>query len=61
MLYIYSDMGRGLLKIIAKKVKSALHVFGQFHLVYMRKAIDEVDAFDTKELKGSRPSMEKTC
>jgi len=61
--YICSDMWKPYLKVIAKKAGHALHILDRFHImVHLSKAIDEVRAQETKELKdkGYDPVLTKT-
>jgi transposase len=52
LLFICSDMWKPYLKVIAKKASQAIHVLDRFHIVmHMNKAIDEVRAQETRELK----------
>jgi transposase len=51
--FICSDMWKPYLKVIAKKAGQAIHVLDRFHIVaHMNKAIDEVRAQETRELKA---------
>jgi transposase len=53
LLFICSDMWKPYLKVIAKKASQAIHVLDRFHIVmHMNKAIDEVRAQETRELKS---------
>jgi transposase len=53
LLYICSDMWKPYLKVIAKKAAQAIHVLDRFHIaMHMNKAIDEVRAQETRELKA---------
>ena len=53
LLFICSDMWKPYLKVIAKKAGQAIHVLDRFHIVmHMNKAIDEVRAQETRELKS---------
>lgn len=61
--FICSDMWKPYLKVIAKKAGQALHVLDRFHIMaHLGKAIDEVRAQETKELKaqGKEPVLTKT-
>ena len=61
--FICSDMWQPYLTVIADKAKAALHVLDRFHIVAkMNKALDEVRAAETKELKamGYEPVLKKT-
>jgi transposase len=52
LLFICSDMWKPYLKVIAKKAGQAIHVLDRFHIaMHMNKAIDEVRAKETRELK----------
>jgi transposase len=52
LLFICSDMWKPYLKVIAKKASQAIHVLDRFHIaMHMNKAIDEVRAKETRELK----------
>jgi transposase len=51
--FICSDMWKAYLKVIAKKASQAIHVLDRFHIVmHMNKAIDEVRAQETRELRA---------
>ena len=51
--FICSDMWKPYLKVIAKKAGQAIHVLDRFHIaMHMNKAIDEVRAKETRELKA---------
>lgn len=53
LLFICSDMWKPYLKVIAKKANQAIHVLDRFHIaMHMNKAIDEVRAKETRELKA---------
>jgi transposase len=53
LLFICSDMWKPYLKVIAKKAGQAVHVLDRFHIaLHMNKAIDEVRAKETRELKA---------
>ena len=53
LLFICSDMWKPYLKVIAKKAGQAIHVLDRFHIaMHMNKAIDEVRAHETRELKA---------
>lgn len=53
LLFICSDMWKPYLKVIAKKASQAIHVLDRFHIaMHMNKAIDEVRAQETRELKA---------
>ena len=61
--FICSDMWQPYLKVIAEKGTGALHVLDRFHIVAkMNKALDEVRAVETKELKanGYKSVLKKT-
>jgi transposase len=52
LLFICSDMWKPYLKVIAKKASQAIHVLDRFHIaMHINKAIDEVRAKETRELK----------
>ena len=56
-------MWKPYLKVIAKKAGNALHILNRFHIMaYMSKAIDEVRAKETKELKeqGLEPVLTRS-
>ena len=60
---ICSDMWKPYLKVIAKKAGHATHILDRFHIMaYLSKAIDEVRAQETKELKakGYEPVLTKS-
>jgi transposase len=51
--FVCSDMWKPYLKVIAKKASQAIHVLDRFHIVmHMNKAIDEVRAQETRELRA---------
>jgi transposase len=51
--FICSDMWKPYLRVIAKKASQAVHVLDRFHIVsHMSKAIDEVRAQETRQLKA---------
>jgi len=51
--FICSDMWQPYLRVIAKKAEKALHVLDRFHIMAkMNKAIDEVRAQETKQMKA---------
>jgi transposase len=51
--YICSDMWKPYLSVIAKKAAQAIHVLDRFHIaMHMNKAIDEVRAQETRELRA---------
>jgi transposase len=53
LLFVCSDMWKPYLKVIAKKASQAIHVLDRFHIaMHMNKAIDEVRAQETRELKA---------
>jgi transposase len=53
LLFICSDMWKPYLTVIAKKAGQAIHVLDRFHIaMHMNKAIDEVRAKETRELKA---------
>jgi transposase len=61
--FIASDLWKPYLKVIAKKAGQAIHVLDRFHLVsHFGKAIDEVRAQETRELKskGKKPFLTKS-
>ncbi len=61
--FVCSDMWKPYLKVIAKKAGDAIHVLDRFHIMaHMGKAIDDVRAQETKELKtnGYEPILTKT-
>lgn len=61
--FICSDMWKPYLKVIAKKANHALHILDRFHIMaQMSKAIDEVRAQETRQLKheGYEPVLTKT-
>ncbi|MBF0245308.1 MAG: ISL3 family transposase [Planctomycetes bacterium] len=58
--FICSDMWRPYLRIIAEKAPGAINILDRFHIMsHMGKAIDEVRAKETKELraKGKTPLL----
>ncbi|MGD0099272.1 MAG: ISL3 family transposase [Acidobacteriota bacterium] len=53
LLFVCSDMWKPYLTVIAKKAGQAIHVLDRFHIaMHMNKAIDEVRAKETRELKA---------
>jgi transposase len=51
--FICTDMWKPYLKVIAKKAGQAVHVLDRFHIMsHMSKAIDEVRAKESRELKA---------
>jgi transposase len=61
--FICSDMWKPYLKVTAKKAGQAVHILDRFHIMaHLSKAIDEVRAQETKELKdkGYEPILSKT-
>lgn len=61
--YVCSDMWKPYLKVIAKKAGQAIHVLDRFHIMtHFGKALDEVRAGETRELKakGYEPVLTKT-
>ena len=61
--FICSDMWQPYLNVIAEKAAGALHVLDRYHIVAkMNKALDEVRAAETKDLKakGYEPVLKKT-
>ena len=61
--FVCSDMWKPYMKVLAKKAGSALHILDRFHIMtHLSKAIDEVRAQETKELKakGYEPLLTKT-
>jgi len=53
LLFICSDMWKPYLRVIAKKAGQAIHVLDRFHIaMHMNKAIDEVRAKESRELKA---------
>jgi transposase len=58
--FFCSDMWKPYLSVIAKKAAQAIHVLDRFHIaMHMNKAIDEVRAQETRELraKGLSPIL----
>jgi transposase len=50
--FVYSDMWKAYLKVIAKKAGGTLNILDRFYIVaHIGKAIDEVRAREAKELK----------
>ena len=61
--FVCSAMWKPYMKVLAKKAGSALHILDRFHIMtHLSKAIDEVRAQETKELKakGYEPLLTKT-
>ncbi|MCG7941363.1 MAG: ISL3 family transposase [Candidatus Thiodiazotropha lotti] len=61
--YVCSDMWKPYLKVIAKKAGQAIHILDRFHIMaHLSKAIDEVRAGETKDLKekGYEPVLTKS-
>ena len=53
LLFVCTDMWKPYLKVIAKKANQAIHVLDRFHIaMHMNKAIDEVRAQETRDLKA---------
>jgi transposase len=53
LLFICSDMWKPYLRVIAKKASQAIHILDRFHIaMHMNKAIDEIRAQETRELKA---------
>jgi len=53
LLFICTDMWKPYLKVIARKASQAIHVLDRFHIaMHMNKAIDEVRAQETRDLKA---------
>jgi transposase len=53
LLFVCSDMWRPYLRVIAKKASQAIHVLDRFHIaMQMNKAIDEVRAKESRDLKA---------
>lgn len=51
--FVCSDMWRAYLKVIAKKVKGAIHILDRFHIMAkLNKAIDKVRREEGRELKA---------
>ena len=51
--YVCTDMWKPYLKVIAKKANQAIHILDRFHIMaHINKAIDEVRAQETRELKA---------
>ncbi len=51
--FVCSDMWKAYLKVIRKKANSALNVLDRFHIMaHMNKAIDQVRAGESRELKA---------
>ena len=58
--FVCSDMWRPYLRVIARKASQAIHVLDHFHIaMHMNKAIDEVRAQETRDLraKGLAPIL----
>lgn len=58
--FVCSDMWKPYLRVIAKKASQAIHVLDRFHIaMHMNKAIDEVRAQETRDLraKGVAPIL----
>lgn len=61
--FVCSDMWKPYLKVVAKKAGAALHILDRFHIAaHMSKAIDEVRAQETRDLraKGRRPVLTRS-
>lgn len=53
LLFICSDMWKPYLRVMARKASHAIHVLDRFHIaMHMNKAIDEVRAKESRELKA---------
>jgi len=51
--FVCSDMWKAYIKVIKKKVPTALHILDRFHIVAMlNKAVDEVRRAEVKQLKS---------
>jgi transposase len=51
--FVCSDMWKPYLRVIARKASQAIHVLDRFHIaMHMNKAIDEVRAQETRDLKA---------
>jgi transposase len=58
--FVCSDMWKPYLRVIARKASHAIHVLDRFHIaMHMNKAIDEVRAQETRDLraKGATPLL----
>lgn len=52
--YVCSDMWRGYLKVVAKRLPKAIHILDRFHIVAnLNKALDQVRSEEAKRLKAS--------
>jgi len=61
--YVCTDMWKPYLKVIAKKANQAINILDRFHIMaHINKAIDEVRAQETRELKtkGYEPVLTKS-
>jgi len=61
--YVCSDMWPAYLKVLAKKLPSALHILDRFHIVaVLNRALDKVRASEAKRLQaeGYEPVLKKT-
>jgi len=61
--YVCTDMWKPYLKVIAKKASHAIHILDRFHIMaHINKAIDEVRAQETRELRanGYEPVLTKS-
>ena len=61
--YVCSDMWQPYLKVIARKLPSALHILDRFHIVAnLNKALDKVRAGEARRLEseGYEPVLKKT-
>jgi transposase len=61
--FVCSDMWKPYLKVIAKKISSAIHILDRFHImVHLNKAIDKVRAGEAKRLsaQGLEPVLTKS-
>ena len=61
--FVCRDMWQPYLQVLAKKAGQAIHSLDRFHIMaHLNKAIDEVRAQETKELKakGDEPLLTKT-
>jgi len=61
--YVCTDMWKPYLQVIAKKANQATHILDRFHIMaHINKAIDEVRAQETRELKakGYEPVLTKS-
>ncbi|BCR04007.1 hypothetical protein DESUT3_10760 [Desulfuromonas versatilis] len=61
--FIYSDMWKPYLRVVAEVAGQSLHILNRFHIISQRnKALDKVRAQETRELKakGEQPVLTRS-